>query len=87
MVYPDRQQIGLITGNSCLVALYFLFVIRFRKASEVSDAGYNSVTCGNSCCADRLIVDLWLGEDSQHVLSWGSCTAEPRGDRQNTLYS
>lgn len=85
MVYPDRQQIGLITGNSCLVALYFLFVIRFTQVSEVSDAGYNSMTCGNSCCTDRLIVDLWLGEDSQHVLSWGSCTAEPRGDRQNTL--
>lgn len=60
----DRQQIGLITGNSCLVTLYFLLVIRFTQVSEVSDAGYNSMTCGNSCCTDRLIVDLWLGEDS-----------------------
>lgn len=64
MVYPDRQQIGLITGHSGLVPLYSLFVIRFTEASEVSDAGYNSMTCGNSCCTDRLIVDLWLGEDS-----------------------
>lgn len=64
MVYPDTQQIGLITGNWCLVTLDFFFVIRFPEVSEVSDAGYNSMTCGNSCCTDRLIVDLWQGEDS-----------------------
>lgn len=64
MVYTDRKQIGLITVNLLLVTQQFLFVITFTKASQLIDAGHNSMTCGNSCCTDRLIVDLWLGEDS-----------------------
>lgn len=59
----DMKQIGRTTVNSCLVTQHLLFVIRFPKASRLSDVDHNSMTCGNSCCTDRLIVDLWRGEE------------------------